>query len=59
MQKPRLLLADEPTQGLSPAYVDIIFDKLLEINGTGTGILLWSITPAWPWRSPTGDTFSR
>lgn len=40
MQKPRFLLADEPTQGLSPAYVDIIFDKLLEINGTGTGILL-------------------
>jgi len=40
MQKPKILLADEPTQGLSPAYVDIIFDKLLEMNGTGTGILL-------------------
>lgn len=40
MQKPRLLLVDEPTQGLSPAYVDIIFDKLQEINKTGTGILL-------------------
>lgn len=40
MQKPKLLLADEPTQGLSPSYVDIIFDKFLEINRTGTSILL-------------------
>ncbi|KAF0221916.1 MAG: branched-chain amino acid transport system ATP-binding [Geobacteraceae bacterium] len=40
MQKPKLLLADEPTLGLSPSYMDIIFDTILEINRQGTGILL-------------------
>lgn len=40
MQKPKLLLADEPSLGLSPLYVDIIFEKLVEINRSGTGILL-------------------
>ncbi|MBI4826635.1 MAG: ABC transporter ATP-binding protein [Nitrospirae bacterium] len=40
MQKPKLLLADEPSLGLSPLYVDAIFEKLIEINKTGTSILL-------------------
>jgi len=40
MQKPKLLLADEPSLGLSPAHIDIIFEKLTEINKAGTGILL-------------------
>ncbi len=40
MQKPKLLLADEPTHGLSPLYVDIIFDKFIEINKMGISILL-------------------
>ena len=40
MLKPKLLLADEPSVGLSPNYVDIIFDKLIEINKSGTSILL-------------------
>lgn len=40
MQKPTLLLADEPSLGLSPSYVDIIFDKLIEINRLGTSVLL-------------------
>lgn len=40
MQKPKLLLADEPSLGLSPSYVDIIFEKLIEINKAGTSILL-------------------
>ena len=40
MQKPKLLLADEPSLGLSPSYVDIIFEKLVEINKSGTSILL-------------------
>lgn len=40
MQKPRLLLADEPSLGLSPSYVDTIFEKLVEINRSGTSILL-------------------
>lgn len=40
MQQPKLLLADEPSLGLSPAYVDIIFEKLIEINKMGTSVLL-------------------
>ncbi len=40
MLQPRLLLLDEPSLGLSPNYVDLIFDKLIEINKNGTSILL-------------------
>lgn len=40
MQKPKLLLADEPSLGLSPSYTEAIFDKLEEINKAGTSILL-------------------
>ncbi len=40
MQKPKLLLADEPSLGLSPSYIDIIFEKLIEINKSGTSVLL-------------------
>lgn len=40
IQKPKLLLADEPSAGLSPSNVDIIFDKLIEISKRGISILL-------------------
>jgi branched-chain amino acid transport system ATP-binding protein len=40
MLKPKLLLADEPSLGLSPNYLELVFDKLVEINKTGTSILL-------------------
>jgi len=40
MLKPKLLLADEPSLGLSPNFVHLIFDKLKEINRNGTSILL-------------------
>lgn len=40
MLSPELLLADEPSLGLSPAYVDLVFEKLKEINKNGTAILL-------------------
>ena len=40
MLKPKLLLADEPSLGLSPNFVELIFDKLKEINKNGTSILL-------------------
>lgn len=40
MLKPRLLLADEPSLGLSPNYVDLIFEKLTEINKGGTSVLV-------------------
>lgn len=40
MQRPKLLLADEPSLGLSPNFVELIFDKFTEINQNGTTILL-------------------
>ena len=40
MLKPKLLLADEPSLGLSPNFVGLVFDKLTEINKKGTTILL-------------------
>ncbi len=40
MLKPKLLLADEPSLGLSPNYLELVFDKLVEINKDGTSILL-------------------
>lgn len=32
MQEPKLLLLDEPTAGLSPKYVDLLFGKIREIH---------------------------
>lgn len=40
MLKPKVLLADEPSLGLSPNFVDFVFEKLVEINQTGVSILL-------------------
>lgn len=40
MLKPKLLLADEPSLGLSPNFVDMIFEKLKDISKNGTSILL-------------------
>lgn len=40
MLKPKLLLLDEPSLGLSPNYVDIVFEKIKEINKYGTTILI-------------------
>ncbi len=40
MSRPRLLMLDEPSLGLSPALVSTIFGILREINGCGTSILL-------------------
>jgi branched-chain amino acid transport system ATP-binding protein len=40
MARPRLLLLDEPSLGLSPVMVKLIFDNLTQINGQGTSILL-------------------
>ncbi len=40
MSRPRLLLMDEPSMGLSPAFVDQVFDIIQEINGQGTTILV-------------------
>jgi len=40
MSEPQLLLLDEPTAGLSPVYLDIIFDLILQIRDTGVSILM-------------------
>jgi branched-chain amino acid transport system ATP-binding protein len=40
MSRPRLLLLDEPSMGLSPVLVERIFDIIREINAQGTTILL-------------------
>lgn len=40
MLKPSLLLLDEPSSGLSPNYIEIVFEKLKQINKAGTSILL-------------------
>ena len=40
MARPRLLLLDEPSMGLSPVLVETIFRTIIEINKTGTTILL-------------------
>jgi len=37
---PRLLLVDEPSLGLDPRMVEIVFETILEINGEGTTILM-------------------
>jgi branched-chain amino acid transport system ATP-binding protein len=38
--KPKLLLLDEPSAGLSPQAMELVFDKLLEINRLGVGIVM-------------------
>jgi branched-chain amino acid transport system ATP-binding protein len=40
MSQPTLLLLDEPSMGLSPIFVELIFDIILDINAQGTSILL-------------------
>jgi branched-chain amino acid transport system ATP-binding protein len=40
MAEPELLLLDEPSAGLSPIAVDLIFEKIAEINGSGIAILM-------------------
>jgi branched-chain amino acid transport system ATP-binding protein len=40
MSEPKLLLLDEPTAGLSPAYLERIFDLVVEIKNTGVTILM-------------------
>lgn len=40
MSSPKLLLLDEPSMGLSPLYVNIIFDMIKTVNKLGTTVLL-------------------
>lgn len=38
--RPRLLLLDEPSAGLSPIAIDLVFDKLVEIRSLGIAIVM-------------------
>ena len=40
MARPRLLLLDEPSMGLAPQMIQLIFQIIHEINEQGTTILL-------------------
>ncbi|SFL48219.1 amino acid/amide ABC transporter ATP-binding protein 2, HAAT family [Halanaerobium salsuginis] len=40
VMEPKLLLLDEPTAGLAPMFIDLILDKVVEINKTGVSILM-------------------
>ena len=40
MSKPSVIVMDEPSMGLSPLYVNEIFDIINEVHKAGTTILL-------------------
>ncbi len=40
MLDPKLILLDEPTAGLAPAIVDLMFENIKKINGLGVSILM-------------------
>ncbi|HEY4334159.1 MAG TPA: ABC transporter ATP-binding protein [Ilumatobacteraceae bacterium] len=40
MAEPRLLLLDEPSMGLAPVLVDVVFEIIERVNSQGTTILL-------------------
>lgn len=40
MPDPTVLLLDEPSAGLAPAFVDAIFEKVREVNRTGVTIMM-------------------
>lgn len=40
MSRPRLLMLDEPSAGLSPRYMMEIFEQVVKINKSGVGILM-------------------
>ena len=40
MSKPRIVLMDEPSMGLSPIFVEEIFNIIIEISAEGTTVLL-------------------
>ena len=38
--RPRLLILDEPSAGLSPKMVDLVFSKLRQVRDSGVAVLL-------------------
>ena len=40
MSNPKMLLLDEPSMGLSPLFVNVIFDTIKKIKEEGTTVLV-------------------
>ena len=40
MTKPKILMLDEPTVGVSPIVMDELFSRIIEVGKTGVGILM-------------------
>ena len=40
MTKPKVLMLDEPTAGVSPIVIDELFDRIIEVSRTGIPILM-------------------
>ncbi len=40
MTEPKMLMLDEPTAGVSPVVMDLLFDLILDIAGTGIAVLV-------------------
>ncbi len=40
MTKPKLLMLDEPTAGVSPVVMDEVMDRIIDIAGTGISVLM-------------------
>lgn len=40
MLDPDLLLLDEPSAGLSPAMMNVVFERIREVNASGVAMLL-------------------
>ena len=59
MSKPRIILMDEPSMGLSPIFVNEIFDIIKEVSESGTTVLLVEQNAKKALLSQTEHTFSR
>lgn len=40
MPDPQILLLDEPSAGLAPAFIDVIFEKIADVNRSGVTIMM-------------------
>jgi branched-chain amino acid transport system ATP-binding protein len=56
MSRPKVLLLDEPSMGLSPIMVDKIFEVVGDVHGQGVTILLVEQNASRAWALPTAAT---
>ena len=59
MARPRLICMDEPSMGLSPLFVEQVFDIIQEINRQGTTIFMVEQNANMALRSRTAPTCCR